>query len=206
PENPAALADLGRLLAVQGRRSEARGYLDRAVGLDPRHPEALNNLGSLWMEEGRAADAVDLFRRAAAADPAFAEARFNLALAHLTSGARDAGIQALEAALELDPGNLSAALSAAWILATHPEPSGRDPELAADLALQIRDVAGPGPVVSDVAAAALAAGGAFPEAVQLVTEALQAAQEAGAGPEVTDGLRARLTLYLTGRPWTSMER
>jgi len=205
-ENPAVLADLGRLLAVQGNRVEARRRLEDAVALDPWHPEALNNLGSLHLEEERGQEAISFFQRAAAADPEFAEARFNLALAHLAAGEREAGTRALEVALELDPGNLSAALSAAWILATHPEPSGRDPELAVDLALQIREVAGPGPVVSDVAAAALAAAGAYGEAVQLVTEALEAAEEAGAAPGVTNGLRARLALYLTGRPWTSMER
>jgi Flp pilus assembly protein TadD len=206
PENPAVLADLGRLLLALGLRAEAGERLETAVALDPRHPEALNNLGSLRLEKGESVEAVALFQRAAAADPAFAEVRFNLALAHLTAGARDAGTRALQEALDLDPGNLSAALSAAWILSTHPEPEGRDPELAADLALQIRDVAGPGAVVSDVAGAALAAAGSFSDAVQLVTEALEAAERDGAGPEVTRGLRARLAMYLTGRAWTTLDR
>lgn len=203
PGHPAVLSSLGSLLAIGGDIRRAQEFLERAVAADPHHEGALNNLGSLLRDTGQTAEAVPFFRRALAVDPDFTEARFNLALSLLELGDRNAGVEALEAAFRLDPANADAALQAAWLLATHPEPRARDPELAADLALQVRDAVGPGPVVSDVAAAALAAGGDFSGAVQLAGEAVAAAEEAGwSGPRL-EALRGRLALYVTGRAFVA---
>ena len=201
PGNPPVLADLGRLLAALGNLAEARRVLQRAVALDPHAPSSQNNLGSVLRDLGEVEEAIPHFRAATLRAPNAAEAHLNLALALLTLGRRDEGVTALDRGLALDPENLSAALSAAWILATHPDPEGRAGSVAADLALQIRELTGPDPVVSDVAAAAFAAMGRFPEAIQLATEAVQAGQDQAMAPARLEELRRRLSSYLTGQPW-----
>jgi tetratricopeptide (TPR) repeat protein len=205
PGHPGVLSSLGRMLAGDREQDEARRLLERALEVDPWHAGALNNLGSLLRDRGEIAGAIPLFRRALEVNERFDEAAFNLALSLLAMGDREAGVAALDRAFALDPGNASAALSAAWILATHPLPGGRDPDVAVELALQLRDASGPDPVVSDVTAAALAAGGDLEGAIRLGTEAVSAAQAAGWPPERTAPLRDRLALYITGRAFVSPE-
>jgi tetratricopeptide (TPR) repeat protein/cytochrome c553 len=205
PGNPPVLADLGRLLASRGDVGEARRVLERAVALDPHAAAAQNNLGSLLRDLGEIEQAIPHFEIATLRAPNSAEAHLNLALARLTVGQRAAGVEALNRGLALDPENLSAALSAAWILATHPDEAARDGALAADLALQIRALTGPDLVVSDVAAAAFAAMGRFPEAIQLATEALQAGQDQAIEGARLDALRRRLSGYVAGQPWVNRE-
>lgn len=200
PTHLAALTDLGRLLHQTGDVAGAREVLERAVGLDSTFADARNNLGSVLLAEGRLADAERHLRRAAELRPDFPEAHFNLALVLVSRGKTQEGIEALGRGVELDGTRLQPAVSVAWILATARDEDVQRPEVAVDLALQLREVTGPDPVVSDVAAAAFARLGAFDQAVQLIDEAIAAATEHQARGLLPD-LRARRALYLERTPY-----
>lgn len=200
PTNLAALTDLGRLLHGTGDVDGARELLERAVSLDTTFADARNNLGSVLLAQGLVGEAERHLRSAVRLRPDFPEAHFNLAIALVSMGRTDEGMEALGRGVELDGTRLQPAVSVAWILATHPDEGIHDPEVAAALALQIREVTGPDPVVSDVAAAAFARVGDFGRAVELADEAIAAAEERGAR-ELLPDLRTRRSLYRAGRAY-----
>jgi len=200
PSNLGALNDLGRLHLTRGDSRQARELLERAVALDSSFADALNNLGSILIEERDFHAAAARLQRAVRLRPDFPEAHFNLALALVSTGRTQEGLRVLSRGVELDGSQLQPAVSVAWILATDPAEAVRDPRAAADLALQMRAVTGPDPVVSDVAAAAFAALGNYADAVRLIDEAIAAAEERGADALLPD-LRARRARYLAGEPY-----
>lgn len=205
PYNPAAMTDLGRLHAQLGELEQAQGYFEQAVEMDSTHVDALNNLGSVLRDRGRPDEALPWFQRAVQLRPDLAEARFNLSLTLASMGYADQALNALDQGLARDPENLQAVLSLAWLLATDPDDEVRDPEIAADLALQVHDVTGPDPVVSDVVAAAFAALGQPIEAVQFIVEAIEAAEAAGASAELIQELEARRRLFGAGQMYLRPE-
>lgn len=76
---PETCFNLGNVLHVLGRTSEAVQRYLVAVELDPEYVEAWNNLGNALCELGRHDDAISAYRRAIRAEPAYADAHFNLA-------------------------------------------------------------------------------------------------------------------------------
>lgn len=62
-DDPRLLAALGRLCARQGLWGKARGYLDRALALQPDLDGAWQSLGDVASGEGNAARAVECYRR-----------------------------------------------------------------------------------------------------------------------------------------------
>lgn len=175
---PAAWNDLGRLRAARGELVGALAALERAIGYDSTHVETQNNLGAALREAGRAAEAEDHFRAALRLRPDFAPARFNLALALVALGRAEEALLELNAGLEADRGNVQAALAVVWELATAADSGARSPDLAVDVADQIREqVSAVHPAVSDVQAAAHAAAGHFERAIELIDEGIAAAIE-----------------------------
>jgi hypothetical protein len=138
--------------------------------------------------------------RAVRLRPEFPGAHFNLAIALVSIGRTDDGLGALRRGVELDGTQIQPAISVAWILATHPVDSIRDPVAATTIALQVRQATGPHAVVSDVTAAAFAANADFVNARRFIDEAIAAAEIAG-DVELLAELRARRALYLAGRSY-----
>jgi predicted O-linked N-acetylglucosamine transferase (SPINDLY family) len=64
PDDPAALYNLGLVLAETGRREEAERQFRRVHELDPTDVDAMFNLASLLADLARFAEAVPLYRRA----------------------------------------------------------------------------------------------------------------------------------------------
>src|SRR5690242_12853432 len=73
----AAQANLGMLLAVQGRRGEAVESLRRALD-QGQHPDIYNTLGNLLKDQGELGQAIDAYRKAIGIRADFVEAHFNL--------------------------------------------------------------------------------------------------------------------------------
>lgn len=200
PAYPAAWNSLGRLRALRGDLEGALIAFDRAVRIDSSFVEAQNNLGSVLRDLGRHEEAEGRYRTAVALDADFAPARFNHALALVTLGQGEEALLELNRGLALDPSNVQGSLAVAWALATEPDDSARRPDLAADLAAQIRDIVGPHPSVLDVQAAVFAHGGRFLDAVRLIELAVSEAERRGETSLIPD-LSARLELYRSGRPY-----
>ena len=200
PNYPAALSNVGRLQAGMGELGTARGTLERAVELEPTNAEALNNLGNVLWSLGQQAEAESRFRQAIDARPGFSPAHFNLALSLVVQGRAEEGLEELNAGLEGEGDNLQAALSVAWALATDASADVRRPELAVDLANQIRAFAGFEPAIADVQAAAYASMGDFERAVGLVQDALASERERGDPVRIAE-VEGRLALYRRGRAY-----
>ena len=198
PNYPAALSNLGRLQASIGEIGTARATLERAVELEPRNVEALNNLGSVLRTLGQEAEAELRFRQAIAVRLDFPPARFNLALSLVAQGRAEEGLEELNIGLAGDGANVQAALSVAWVLATDASTAVRRPDLAVDLANQIRVLAGFAPAIADAQAAAYAAAGDFERAVTMGEQALAGERDRGDPNRIAE-VEARLNLYRGGQ-------
>ncbi|MDO6825402.1 tetratricopeptide repeat protein [Marinobacter sp. 1_MG-2023] len=70
PENAVALNALGYILAIRTERlKEARGYIEKALTLDPNNPAILDSMGWILFQEGQIEPALDYLSRAWAAYP-----------------------------------------------------------------------------------------------------------------------------------------
>ncbi|KAA1173335.1 tetratricopeptide repeat protein [Marinobacter salinexigens] len=70
PDNAIALNALGYILTTRtDRLEEARGYIERALALDPENPAILDSMGWVLFQEGRIKPALDYLSRAWSAYP-----------------------------------------------------------------------------------------------------------------------------------------
>jgi protein O-mannosyl-transferase len=105
-ENPDAWIahnNLGKLLAEDGRRAEARMHFSEAARLDPDVAEHHMNLGRLAIAEGSLAEAVQHLETGLRLEPGSADGLSNLGVALLRQKKTDAAIAKFEEALRIDP-------------------------------------------------------------------------------------------------------
>jgi spermidine synthase len=189
---------LGYVLMRTGRSQEALASIRKALELEPKNAEAYNNLGLALMQVGQPKEAVESLRTAADLNPQYAEARYNLGHALIAANqSADAAAQ-FRAALQAKPDWTPALASLAWLEAT--EPAGvRNPDEAIRLATRAADLtAHRDPQVLDTLAAAYAAAGRFPEAIQSAETATRLA--ATSAPDLARQIDERLKLYRAGQP------
>jgi tetratricopeptide (TPR) repeat protein len=93
PGHVEARLNLGRLLHMGGRISEAEAHYRAVLASAGPSPTAAFNLGTALEDQGRGAEAIAAYRDAIAADPAFADAHFNLARLYERAGRRAAAIR-----------------------------------------------------------------------------------------------------------------
>ncbi len=104
-------------------------------------------------------------------------------------------------ALHLDPALDSAANNLAWILATSPDPHARNPEESIRIMGRLLvEAERPDPAHLDTLAAAYAAAGRFPDAIDTATRAEKLAREEQRSAMV-EQIRARLAGYREGESW-----
>jgi tetratricopeptide (TPR) repeat protein len=192
---------LAVLLLSRGQRTEAIGELHAALALNPKDPQALNNLASALLQEGHPEEALPLYEKALEANPSSLSAHNNLGLLLLERGKRAEALAHFRRTVELDPSNLGYANNLAWILATGPDPSLRDPTLALSLALAVTKAdGGANPSTLRTLAAAYADKGDFPKASDTARRALAIAQRQKASLPLSENLKKEITLYQGGRP------
>jgi tetratricopeptide (TPR) repeat protein len=140
------------------------------------------------------------FREAARLDPQNADARYNIgAIARARGDAGDA-IEQLRHAVRLRPDWVQAVGQLAWMLATAPVATLRDPDQAIQLAERAASLTGHRDAgVLDVLAAAQAAGGRFDRAVTSCDEALALNPE----EPLAGAIRLRRGLYGQRRAYVS---
>jgi tetratricopeptide (TPR) repeat protein len=80
PDDPAALALRGQILAMKGQPQEGKKLLEKASQLDANDPEAQYQLGKIYDSEKNSVSAVKYFRKATALTPSDARAWDYLAL------------------------------------------------------------------------------------------------------------------------------
>ncbi|MEM9294091.1 MAG: tetratricopeptide repeat protein [Acidobacteriota bacterium] len=120
PDYAEAWSNLGVAQAESGQLEEAQGSLSRSLEIDPINPGALTTLGTLYADLGRIDLAVDPLERAVALEPRMPQARYFLTLAYVSQGQFPQAQEQMQALREINP------------------------ELAQQLALQVRQELDPG--------------------------------------------------------------
>ena len=98
------------LASDDNRSQDARGYLGKAIELDPSSPTALRQLGELELAAGEYKNAATHLKRASEIRPDDSTAALELGQACEKAGDMPGARDALEAALKLAPGEVSARL------------------------------------------------------------------------------------------------
>jgi tetratricopeptide (TPR) repeat protein len=192
---------LGDALLRQGRVEEAVRAYRSALESEPLHRDAPIHLGTALVRAGRPQEALDALRGSLARsgdDPAL---QLALARAHAALGHPRASIRHYREALRLQPELAVAATELAWILATSPEASVRDPDEAIRLAEAALAAEPPRAAGLDALAAAYAAAGRFDAAAAKAREAARLA--ARGDPALAAAAQARSELYRGGRPYVA---
>jgi len=197
PESAQSHFNYGTALTLAGRLDEAIAELQRALVIDPGYTNAHNNLGNALSASGHPGEAVPHFEAALAARPAYAEAQYGLGIARRQLGDRSGALAALREAVHLKPGWLAANIDLAWILAsTAVSAEERDEALRlaeTGVALTARH----DPAALDTLAVALAARGAFEEAIKAATDALELSPSLSLSADI----QSRIDLYRSRQPY-----
>jgi tetratricopeptide (TPR) repeat protein len=190
-----ARINLGVAFIALGRFDDGEAQLHRALEIRPTHVGALINLGELLQQRGELEASLGHLRTAVQYGPSHAFAHSSLANTLLRIGRRDEALQHFREATRLDPYIPSPLAGAALILATHPDPSIRNPAEAVRLAERAAELSGrENPTVLLTLAMAYDAAGHRDRAMRAAEQALQRATALGATRDVQQ-IRAQLERY-----------
>ena len=196
-----ALALTARMQTQYWRDSEL--LWSHAIAVTKNNAFAHASLADLLLRRGRIDEAIDHCREALKINSRDADARNNLGLALLQKGNEKEAAVELKKSLEIDPNQMNARLNLAWILATSPDPETRDGTKAVELAEGVFLHAGhANAVVLRTLAAAYAADGLFPDAINAAEEALELAKTQG-NAGLADDLQRAIYSYRMGVPLQS---
>jgi Flp pilus assembly protein TadD len=199
PEEARAHHNLGVALQELGRSDEAEPHFREAIARDPAFALAHKRLAQLQQARGDLAGAAASYLRSVEHGPDDAEAHMGLATVLVQTGDGVGALAALRAASELTPGAPQPLLAMAELLATHPDPSLRDPAAATRMARRAVELTRESdPVALLALATAFASGGDFRQAVASGEQALAVARQARA-TGLVQVIEARLTRYRQGR-------
>lgn len=200
--------NLGNALGRKGRGDEAIGHYRRALELRPDYVKAHINLGIALLGRQELKEAEQHFRRALEIEPDHFNASLNLAFALDRQGKTREALALWRDALRRQPEAVPLGVRnrCAWILATDADPTIRNAQEAVALAERlVRDSGGKDPDDLDTLAAAYAAAGRFPEAVQVAQSALAQASSRGLASHA-EALKKRIELYKAGAPYRETRR
>jgi tetratricopeptide (TPR) repeat protein len=173
PENPSAHFNLGTALTVAGEYDRATAEFERALALRKDYPQAHNNLASILMQTGKYPEAMAHLLEAIRLDPANAQAHYNAGIVSLRQGKSGDAVKHLKQTVQLAPDSVNALVDLAWVLASAPQESVRDPGLAQRLAERAVALTGKADAGAlDVLAAAQAANNDFGRAAETAEGAL----------------------------------
>jgi tetratricopeptide (TPR) repeat protein len=199
PANLEARFNYAMALSDQGQPEQAITQLELIVRQQPASVRARLQLVTLYGAKGL----MDLARQHNSLllqhEPESVQGQFNAGSLASMQGDWPSALHHWDAAARLKPDFMPALYRLAWTLATHPDARIRDPARAVAVAEHAHRLAGPkNAEFLDVLAAAYAAAGKFDQAVAQARLAMAVAgTNAPAGMEI----RARLTLYESGKPF-----
>ena len=195
PDNPEAHGNLAVSLIALGQTDAAEAQLRRALEILPTYVDAHRNYGQLLQQRGELEASLDHVRAAVRYGPSDAFAHLNLANVLLRIGRRDEALRHFREATRLDPYTPKPLAGAAWILATHPDPSTRNPAEAVRLAERAVELSSREDLVTlSTLATACAAAGQHDRAIAVTERALQRATELGTTRGV-EQIRTQLERY-----------
>jgi tetratricopeptide (TPR) repeat protein len=191
PKDATALVHRAMLSLDENNLASARTDVEALLEVQPASAEGFDCRGLIHLRENKLDEALADFSKAIEIFPQFSGAYLNRGTAHVARREYEAALKDYASAQQYDPNNVRAFNDAAWLLATCPVESVRNPKLAVQLAEQadsLSDV----PVGNflDTLAAAYAADGRFDDAVQAAEHALKVMPD-----DEKPGTAARLEKY-----------
>lgn len=193
--------NLGNEFRFQGKLDEAMSHYRQALQIRPNYAEAHNNLGGLLLAQGKLDDAVSHFRESLKLRPNNVNTHWNLGKALSSQGKLNEAIGHYRQAIQLQPSYLPPLNQLAWILATAPDPNVRDAEQAIEFAGRAAELTKyQNATILGTLAAAYAAAGQFPAAIETSEKALDLA-ESTEQKQLAEGIRNRLLLFKAGQAY-----
>jgi tetratricopeptide (TPR) repeat protein len=200
PDYALAHNNLGVVLVRRGQVDAAIAHYEQALKVKPDFADAHYNLGVALAQRGEVDAAIGHFQKVLAIKPDDAEAHYQLGVGLASRCRFAAAMFHYRKDLEIRPEHAEAHNNLAWLLATCPAGALRNGAEAIEHAQRAIQFLGDArPDILDTLAAAYAEARRFPEAVASAHKALELAREQNK-PAVADILRARITLYETGKP------
>jgi len=201
PGWPDARIGWADLLMAEGQVGEALRQYEAELQRSPNETRAAGRYGLALLRVSRFADARDQLEHALSEHRGVAELHAGMALASSQLGDSSRAVRHGREALHLDPTLDSAANNLAWTLATSPDPGARNPEESIQISGQLLSKAdSPDPAHLDTLAAAYAAAGRFPDAIETAERAVTLAREKQQ-PDKAERIAVRLEHYREGKPW-----
>ena len=171
-------ASLAAVLLQQGKIEEAKAECEAALVLDPKQVSALNILGAAQQQAGHWKESAESFERALAVDDAQATVHFNYAQTLRQQRRIAKAVREYEKTIERMPESVLAYTNLAWVLATCPDETIRNPRGAVEVAKRAVELAPGNLLALRSLAIAQAASGNRDEALNLARSALEAARQA----------------------------
>jgi tetratricopeptide (TPR) repeat protein len=198
PDYAAARNNLGNALFAQGRFDAALVQYREVLRLEPRHAGARNNIGLILMTQGRLQEAISLFQDALRLDSESPDTHHNIGLAFQKRGQLSDAARHLRRAVDIRGDSAPILADLAWLLATAPDDSVRDPQEAIRMAERATRLTNRRDTFTlDALAAAYAAAGRFDSAVAAVQEAISL----GPPAPLLGKMIARQRLYRAEQPY-----
>ncbi len=195
PNYAEAHFNMGNLLLGQNSFNAAAEHYNKAIQIKPDYPKAHGNLAVALLSLGEIEQAIIHFTKAVRLQPADNRLRYNLAMTLAEQGRTEEALEEFREVLRLNPKDLNTLDYIAWILATHDNPTIRNPEEAILLAEKACELSGnKQPELLSTLAEAYAAAGRFDDAGETIEKALQITRSRGL-EELTKQLQKQLKDY-----------
>jgi len=201
PNDPQGHNNLGIALQRIGRTEEAISEYRESVRLAVDSAAVTFNLANALTAQNRLEEAIETYRRTLELDPTEIRAAVALGKSLEVKRCDASAISSYRRALELAPRDISSTIRLAWLLATTPEPTWRNPREALELASRALSMSAGDPEVLDVYAAANAAAGAYEAAIQAAERALTIRGLSTSATLSADEISERLKLYRRHQPF-----
>ncbi|HWL09121.1 MAG TPA: tetratricopeptide repeat protein [Planctomicrobium sp.] len=198
PEEVPSLMARGNLLLQMKQIAAGLRDIDKAIELKPNADDAHNSRGIALRMQGKYAEAIKAYDKALEINPQRADSICNRGYARKQLGDQAGALKDYEAAYELAPASNSIRNDLAWLLVTSPDTAIRDPRRGVELSEAVSKSTGNQDAdFLDTLAAAYAANGRFPAAIETVKLAISLIkQDADASL-----MRERLKLYEAEKPF-----
>lgn len=186
-----------------GQPQKAMAAYRQVLEHNPKHAWAHGALGTLLARSGHLPRAIDHMQQAVLVEPDYPRVRVNLAYALYLAGDTVSALQHLQYILQDNPNDHEALNTAAWILATHPDPEQRKGAQALQYALRLNKLTQYGNIqYLDTLAAAYAANDAFEKACEIAEKAADQARRIQK-TAMARGLQERAEKYRKRQPHIS---
>ncbi|HRX83571.1 MAG TPA: tetratricopeptide repeat protein [Phycisphaerae bacterium] len=195
----------GNLLALLGKTQEAIDYFQKLIEKMPDHPMPRYALAVIYRDQHEAEKSRQLLEEVVKLEPTYEAAWVLLFDNKRKSSGPAEALQTLQSGLTHLPDSVLLNNSLAWVLATSPDASLRDPQRAVDLAENVVERSHRGTAnYLDTLGCAYAAAGRFDDAIRAEKEAVTIAEGADQ-QDLTQEFKDRIALFESGKAYVEQE-